>query len=133
MRTSRLVLLSAAAVVFSPCVLSLPQPAVSPLLTASRGVMSLRGGAIKLPFTGRKMTPPAKAAVVEAPIRGSVPLLVRHLAIVVAMTLVTIFSRPTTLTPVGGSPSIQHVFHYGWVTALTTGLGVLPLLFMGKV
>jgi hypothetical protein len=26
-------------------------------------------------------------------------------------------------------PTAQHVFYYGWLTAISTGLGVVPLLF----
>lgn len=29
----------------------------------------------------------------------------------------------------GEEPSIHHVFYYGWLTALSTGLGVVPLVF----
>jgi len=31
--------------------------------------------------------------------------------------------------PHGESPSIQHVFYYGWLTAISTGLGAIPLVF----
>jgi len=53
--------------------------------------------------------------------------------ILVVMAIITHFARPSTLTPVGGMSTIQHVFYYGWVAALSTGLGALPLMFMGAV
>ena len=28
-----------------------------------------------------------------------------------------------------GEPSLQHVFYYGWLTAVSTGLGIVPLIF----
>jgi zinc transporter ZupT len=56
-----------------------------------------------------------------------------ELVTVISMALITFFSRPNTLTPVGGTPTIAHVFYYGWVAALSTGLGALPLVFMGTV
>jgi len=28
-----------------------------------------------------------------------------------------------------GEPSAQHVFYYGWLTAVSTGLGIVPLIF----
>ena len=32
-----------------------------------------------------------------------------------------------------GEPSLQHVFYYGWLTALSTGLGVAPFIFLPDV
>jgi hypothetical protein len=48
------------------------------------------------------------------------------MAILIVLTIVTI---PTPLQPVG-KPSLQHVWYYGWITAISTGLGVLPLVFI---
>lgn len=56
-----------------------------------------------------------------------------EILVIVGMGLITHFTRPSTLTPVGGTPTIQHVFYYGWIAALSTGLGALPLVFMGEV
>jgi hypothetical protein len=46
-------------------------------------------------------------------------------AVVAIISVVTI---PTPFQPVG-KPSLLHVWYYGWITALSTGLGVLPLVF----
>ena len=98
--------------------------------TGSEG-MRLRGGGLPFPSKSNVGTP-SKTSVMETK-PTSITTLVQQFGIVVAMVLITVFSRPNTLTPVGESPSIQHVFHYGFVAALSTGLGALPLLFMGKV
>ena len=39
-------------------------------------------------------------------------------------------TMPNPLQPHRGEePSIQHVFYYGWLTAISTGLGAIPLMF----
>jgi len=44
--------------------------------------------------------------------------------------LVTYGTMPDPLQPPDGqSPSIQHVFYYGWLTAIFTGFGAVPLAF----
>lgn len=48
------------------------------------------------------------------------------MAVLIIITIVTI---PSPLQPVG-KPTVQHVWYYGWITAVSTGLGVLPLVFM---
>lgn len=49
------------------------------------------------------------------------------MAVVVIVSYVTL---PQPLQPHHGEePSIQHVFYYGWLTAVSTGLGALPLAF----
>jgi len=51
---------------------------------------------------------------------------------IVAMAVIVVFSYvtlPTPLQPVG-KPTLLHVWYYGWITAISTGLGVLPLVFM---
>eukprot|EP00934_Nitzschia_sp_Nitz4_P001987 Nitzschia sp. Nitz4//scaffold182_size44100//17418//18465//NITZ4_007252-RA/size44100-augustus-gene-0.20-mRNA-1//1//CDS//3329539559//1987//frame0 len=46
----------------------------------------------------------------------------------VAILAITAFAIPKPLQPHHGeSPSIHHVFYYGWLTAVSTGLGALPL------
>lgn len=45
------------------------------------------------------------------------------------VVLITIITYPSPLQPVG-KPSLLHVWYYGWITAVSTGLGVLPLVFM---
>ena len=43
---------------------------------------------------------------------------------------ITYFAMPVPLQPHHGeTPSIQHVFYYGWLTAISTGLGAIPLAF----
>ena len=54
---------------------------------------------------------------------------------VVAMAFVVVISYvtiPTPLQPVG-KPTLQHVWYYGWITAISTGMGVLPLVFVPKL
>mmetsp|Transcript_20888 Transcript_20888/g.26984 ORF Transcript_20888/g.26984 Transcript_20888/m.26984 type:complete len:328 (+) Transcript_20888:281-1264(+) len=50
----------------------------------------------------------------------------------VLMAAVTYFTIPTPFQP-HGEPTLNHVFYYGWLTALSTGLGVLPFLFIPDV
>jgi hypothetical protein len=48
----------------------------------------------------------------------------------VAIVATTYFTMPVPLQPQHGeTPSIQHVFYYGWLTAVSTGLGAIPLAF----
>mmetsp|Transcript_24316 Transcript_24316/g.51737 ORF Transcript_24316/g.51737 Transcript_24316/m.51737 type:complete len:324 (-) Transcript_24316:1130-2101(-) len=43
---------------------------------------------------------------------------------------ITYLTMPDPLQPPHGEPpSIQHVFYYGWLTAVFTGLGAIPLAF----
>ena len=44
------------------------------------------------------------------------------------IVLITLFTYPDTLQPVG-RPTLNHVWYFGWISALSTGLGVLPLIF----
>jgi hypothetical protein len=90
--------------------------------------MRLRGGG-PLDLFKRAPPPPPPAPVVRMAMpTGSVEILT-----VIAMAAITHFTRPSTLTSVGGLPTIAHVWYYGWVAALSTGLGALPLIFLGKV
>ena len=50
----------------------------------------------------------------------------------VAFLVLTVLSRPSELHPTG-TPTIHHVFFYGWLTAISTGLGALPFLFLPDV
>lgn len=44
--------------------------------------------------------------------------------------VITYVAMPDPLQPLHGqNPSIQHVFYYGWLTAVFTGLGAIPLAF----
>lgn len=46
--------------------------------------------------------------------------------------VITVTTIPRPFHP-EGEPSVQHVFYYGWLTALSTGLGVLPFVFLPDV
>jgi hypothetical protein len=51
-------------------------------------------------------------------------------ASLVFFAAVTYFAMPHPLQPHHGEePSIQHIFYFGWLTAISTGLGVIPLIF----
>ena len=48
----------------------------------------------------------------------------------VLFAIITYVTMPVPLQPPHGqAPSIQHVFYYGWLTAIFTGLGAVPLAF----
>jgi len=51
----------------------------------------------------------------------------RTLLGLIAVVLVTFGTIPETFTP--EIITLQHVFYYGWITALSTGLGVVPIIF----
>lgn len=99
---------------------------------AAEGALHLRGGAVFGLF--QKPQPPA-----PAPKRGIMSGLSAlgmgpvEIVVFIGMAIITQIARPGSFTPVGGTPTIQHVFYYGWVAALSTGLGALPLVFMGAV
>jgi len=48
------------------------------------------------------------------------------------IALISYFTYPDTLQPVG-RPTLNHVWYFGWISALSTGLGVLPLIFSPKL
>jgi len=53
------------------------------------------------------------------------------MGLVIAITYLT---YPGSLVPQSNQPaSIQHVWYYGWITAISTGLGVLPLVLVPKL
>lgn len=48
----------------------------------------------------------------------------------VSFAVISYVTLPNPLQPHHGEePSIQHVFYYGWLTAISTGLGAIPLMF----
>ena len=48
----------------------------------------------------------------------------------VVLAIISYVGMPHPLQPPHGQePSIQHVFYYGWLTAISTGLGAIPLAF----
>lgn len=53
-------------------------------------------------------------------------------AILLIIVAITYFTYPETLQPIG-NPTVNHVWYYGWISALSTGLGVLPLVFSSNV
>lgn len=46
--------------------------------------------------------------------------------------IITIVAVPHPFHP-QGEPSLNHVFYYGWLTALSTGLGVIPFIVLPDV
>lgn len=52
--------------------------------------------------------------------------------LLLAFALLTVLSYPRPFQP-HGTPTIKHVFFYGWMTAISTGLGVLPFAFLPNV
>ena len=51
-----------------------------------------------------------------------------------AIAGITVVTRPEPFQPPHGSePTLRHVFFYGWLTALSTGLGAVPFFFLPRV
>jgi hypothetical protein len=50
----------------------------------------------------------------------------------VCIVVISVVTIPRPFHP-EGEPSISHVFYYGWLTAISTGLGVVPFIFMPDV
>ena len=69
----------------------------------------------------------------EDPIKDDEPktpmITIVCLSIIAAVSYLTF---PDSLQPVG-RPTLQHVWYFGWISALSTGLGVLPLIFSPKL
>lgn len=51
------------------------------------------------------------------------------IVILITFAAITVFTVPHPFHPVG-EPQLQHVFYYGWLTAVSTGAGVLPFVFL---
>lgn len=66
------------------------------------------------------------SAVTSASTKPKTPMVT--IASLVLIVLITLFTYPDTLQPVG-RPTLNHVWYFGWISALSTGLGVLPLIF----
>jgi hypothetical protein len=45
--------------------------------------------------------------------------------------LVSKYTLPEDLHPT--QPTLGHVWYYGWVTAVSTGFGAIPLLFANEL
>jgi VIT1/CCC1 family predicted Fe2+/Mn2+ transporter len=55
-------------------------------------------------------------------------------ATLIFFIIMTVMTCPRPLIPPhGSSPTLAHVFFYGWITALSTGLGVIPFFFLSEV
>lgn len=52
----------------------------------------------------------------------------RSIVLAIIIVILSIVTCPDTMQPIG-KPTLQHVFYYGWISAISTGLGVLPLIF----
>lgn len=54
--------------------------------------------------------------------------------LLIAFAILTFVTIPKPFHPPPGvAPSIEHVFFYGWLTAMSTGLGALPFLLFPDV
>lgn len=52
--------------------------------------------------------------------------------VLIGFVILTVVACPQPFVP-HGKPSIQHVFFYGWLTAVSTGLGVFPFILLKGV
>jgi ZIP family zinc transporter len=50
------------------------------------------------------------------------------IVLMVIIAAITIFTIPDSIQPTG-RPTVNHVWYFGWISAVSTGLGVLPLIF----
>ena len=54
--------------------------------------------------------------------------------LLVIFVLLTIVTIPVPFHPTAPEgPTVRHVFYYGWLTAMSTGLGALPFLLFPDV
>ena len=54
--------------------------------------------------------------------------------LLVVFALLTILTIPQPFHPtIKDGPTVRHVFYYGWLTAMSTGLGALPFLLYPDV
>ena len=52
--------------------------------------------------------------------------------LLLAFAVVTAVTWPVPFQP-HGEPTMKHVFFYGWMTAISTGCGVLPFMILRDV
>ena len=48
----------------------------------------------------------------------------------IIIIVVTVLGHPTDEQNDDGTVALQHVWYSGWLTAISTGLGIIPFLFM---
>jgi zinc transporter ZupT len=80
-----------------------------------------------------KVTEAVKAPEAPATKKGERSLaqdLVPFVSLITLMGAITYLTMPASLAI--KTPTVQHVWFYGWLAAITTGLGALPLLFFSK-
>lgn len=53
-------------------------------------------------------------------------------ALLLLFAVVTLVTYPVPFQP-HGEPNLKHVFFYGWMTAISTGCGVLPFMVLPDV
>lgn len=72
------------------------------------------------------------ASAAAAPIgkgrRVARPATALEWAALALLVFLTYFLMPDPLHA-EGEPSLKHVFYYGWLTAISTGFGIVPLIF----
>lgn len=56
----------------------------------------------------------------------------RSVVLLFILCFITLSTIPTPLQPVG-KPDLWHVWYYGWFTAISTGFGVIPLIFVPEL
>lgn len=49
--------------------------------------------------------------------------------LIFAVVIITVFGYPDWSEP---HASVHHVWYYGWITAVSTGIGVLPFFFLSE-
>lgn len=76
--------------------------------------------------TSKEVEAPAKKNAERSLAQDFVPFA----SVITLMGAITYFTMPESVTV--KTPTVQHVWFYGWLAAITTGLGALPLLFFSK-
>jgi hypothetical protein len=76
--------------------------------------------------------PAANGSQANGKIQTTPPTPVSSVIIWFVLLVFTYVTLPTPFQP-EGKPTLQHVWYYGWITAISTGFGVVPLLFMSNL
>lgn len=82
------------------------------------------GGDSRKPLIDGSDTPPPISE--EVPIAKERPV-VDEFLITILIAIISYVTFPSPLHPIG-RPTVLHVWYFGWISALSTGLGVLPLM-----